>query len=477
MLLRHSASYLFARGVPGLVNFAALAVYTRLLSPEEFGRYALVLAGIGLANVVIFQWLSLVLARFLQTNRDDPQRFLSGVFALFLTLGVAVTGLGAMLAWWWPDPVWQRLLALAVPLLVAQAWFDLNLSLATARLKPGWYGKLLGSKAVIALVVGGLLAWIGLGTMAPLAGLLFAHVTAFLLFGLTAWRGISPSLPQTDLLRSQLHYGLPLTVTFALGWVVSGSDRLLLAWLLDEQAVGIYAAGYDLANQSLTLLLVIINTAAYPLAVKALERHGPNEARRQLAQNGELVIAAAFAGAVGLVVLGPQIVTVLIGEAFRADSLRILPWVVAASTLAGIKAYHFDIAFHLGRNSRWLLVTGAIAAVTNLALNLLLIPLYGILGAAWATLGAFALAFLASAMLGRKAFTMPAVTPLLLKGIVVGLLAGLGAWLGSGLSGTNWVMLVAGFVCGMTAVLLISLVINLGGLRRALASYFGQSSI
>jgi O-antigen/teichoic acid export membrane protein len=468
MLLRHSANYLLARGLPGLVNFGALAIYTRLLSPDEFGRYALVLAGIGLANVIVFQWLRLVLGRFLQAHRDEPQGFLSGILALFLILAFGITGLGTMLAWWWPDPVWQRLLALAVPLLLAQSWFELNLSLATARLKPGWYGKLLGSKAVIALAVGTLLAWIGLGAAAPLAGLLIAHMAAFLLFGLVAWRGVAPRWPEAALLSNQLRYGLPLTVTFALGWVVSGSDRLLLAWLMDERTVGVYAAGYDLVFQSLTLLLTIINTAAFPLAVTALERHGPDDARVQVAQNGELIISAALAGGAGLVVMGAPIVALLIGEAFRADALRILPWIAAASVLAGIKAYHFDIAFHLGRNSRWLLGTGAVAAASNLILNLLLIPAYGILGAAWATLGAFAIALLTSAVLSRRAFPMPRMAPLLLKGLFVGFAAALAAWLGMGLSERLWIKLSSGLVIGLTGTVLASLTVNLAGLRAAI---------
>lgn len=467
MLLRHSAYYLLARGVPGVVNFAALAVYTRLLAPEEFGRYALVLAGVGLVNVIVFQWLRLVLARFLSAYREDPQRFLAGILALFLTLAVAVTGLGALLAVGWPDPIWRRLLALAVPLLLVQAWFELNLSLAQARIEPVWYGKLLGSKAVLSLAIGGVLAWIGLGAAAPLTGLLAAYLTAFLLFAFVAWRGISPRWPEAIVLRKQLSYGLPLTVTFALAWVVSGSDRLLLAWLIDERSVGVYAAGYDLSFQSLTLLLTIINTAAYPLAVNALEKDGLIEARKQLKQNGELIMAAALAGGTGLMVLGPNIVNLLIGPEFRSEALQILPWVAAASALAGIKAYHFDIAFHLGRNSRWLVVTGGTAAITNLILNLLLIPVYGILGAAWATLGAFVIALLTSVGLGRYAFTMPAILPLVAKGFVVALVVGLAAWLGEGLSNDNWMGLGLGLFFGLLTALAASLFLNLSGLRSA----------
>lgn len=469
MLVRHLVSYSLARGLPGLLNFAALAVYTRLLTPDAFGQYALVLVGIGFANVAVFQWHRLVLERFLAAQVTDPQRFLGGMLAQFLVLALAVTGIGALLALWWPDPQWQRLIALAVPLLLAQAWFELNLALARARLEPGRYGRLLGSKAVIALGVGALLAWAGLGAAAPLVGLLAGHVIAFVVFGLCLWRGIAPRIPEAAVFREHLRYGLPLTVTFALAWVVSGSDRFMLAYFLDEQSVGVYAAGYDLAFQSLTLFLTIINTAAYPLAVTALERDGEASAREQLRQNGEWILTAALSGAAGLVVLAPALVAVLIGEAFRDGALAVLPWVAAAAALAGIKAYHFDIAYHLGRASQYLVATGAVAAVANVVLNLWLIPAHGILGAAWATLGAYGLALLLSAAFGQRAFPMPAIAALLIKAGSAGAVVALAAWLGWALGDSPTARLSIGLALGSIGAGVIALVADIGGVRRPIA--------
>lgn len=474
MLLRHSAYYLLARGVPGLVNFVALAVYTRLLAPEDFGRYALVLVGVGLANVVIFQWLRLVLARFLPANRDAPERLLGTILALFLMLAVTVTGLGAIVALWWPDPIWRSLIALAVALLLAQAWFELNLTLAAAKLQPGSYGRLLGSKAVIALAIGGTLAWIGLGAVAPLAGLLGAHLVAFALFGFAAWRGIHPRWPEAKDLRVQLRYGLPLTVTFALGWVVSGSDRILLAWLQDEGSVGLYAAGYDLAFQSLTLLLAVINTAAYPLAVTAMERGGNEAARRQLAQNGELIFAVAFGACAILIALTPQIVQVVFGAEFRGGAQTILPWVAAAAAIAGLKAYHFDLAFQLSYASHWQVVTGVIAALVNIVLNIVLIPPFGILGAAWATLAAFLVGMATSSLLGRRLFEMPNVLPLITKATFLGLVAGLASWFSSDLIGENWIAVITGLGFGVFSAIVVSWMANIGGLRVAIQNAIGR---
>jgi len=469
MLLRHSAFYLFARGVPALVNFAALALYTRLLAANEFGRYALVLAAIGFSDVIIFQWLRLVLTRYLPAHRDDLDRFLGGMLALFLLLALTVTGAGALLAWFWPDRVWQRLVALAVALLLAQAWLELNLTLATASLAPERYGRLLMSKAGLALAIGGWLAWIGLGAYAPLTGLLAGNAIVAMVFGMAAWRGIRARWAPTEEIRRHLRYGLPLTATFALGWIVSASDRFLVAWLMNEAAVGNYAVGYDLAQQSVGVLLAIVNTAAYPLAVHALEQQGPLGARAQLEQNGSLIIAIALAGAAGLIVLAPGILQLLVGAEFRSGTSTVLPWIAAAAAVAGIKAFHLDIAFHLAAKSKYLILVTAVAAATNIVLNLLLIPTFGILGAAWATLAAYTAAATSSAWLGRRIFSMPPLRPLLLKGCAVAVGAMLGAHFGMLLFQTSVALsLLSGLISGATCAAATAVLVNVAKLRTSL---------
>lgn len=469
MLLKHSFYYLLVRGGPGLINFAALAVYSRLLTPDEFGRYALVLVGVGLANVTFFQWLNLVVGRFWAANENQPKRFLGGIMAMFLVLSVVIVGIGCLVVLLWPDHTWRQLLLLALILLIAQAWFELNLVLAQVQIKPTWYGKLLISKATVALGLGGILAWVGLGSSAPITGLIIAYLVAFLFFASPTWRGISPYWPETVSLRAQLRYGLPLTVTFALSWVMSGSDKLLLGWLIDERSVGIYASGCDLAFQSLTLLLTIIHTAGYPLVVRAFEKYGAERAREQLRQNGELLITSALVGVTMLIALGPQIIELIIGENFRTGALLIFPWVAIASALSGIKAFHFDIAFHLGKTSHWLLLTGGISAAINVALNLLLIPTYGILGAAWATLLAYFAAVATSAWLGLRSFPMPSVIPIFTKAGLIALLVGAAARLGTDLSEVLWAKLGAGLLLGLLMALFSVLAVDVGGLRRVVA--------
>jgi len=464
VLIRHSLLYLLARGLPGLVNFAALLVYTRLLSPDEYGRYALVIAGVAMGNIFVLQWQRLVLARWLPICKEDSRRFLGEMLHIFVTLALVSGAIGMALALVWPDPVWRRLLALAVLLFVAQGWLEFNLTLASAQLAPGRYGRILGSKTLLALAIGSGLAWLGLGTYAPLLGLLAGSVLAILLFGLGMWRGVKPSRPEKGRLREQLRYGLPLIVTFGLSWIIASSDRVLIGWLLDVEAAGQYAVGYDLAQHSLGLLLAIVQVAAYPLVVRALEDHGATAAAGQLCRTGELIMGIALTGGAGIAVLAPQIAAVVVGPEFRVTTVDLLPWIALAAAISGIKAYHFDMAFHLGRNSHGLVVSNATAAIVNIGLNLVLIPRFGIQGAAYATVIAYLLGLLVSAWLGRRVFRMPSALPLLLRAGSVALVVAVGVAasrkLGDGVEG-----LILGVLSGVAVAVAVALMLDLAHMR------------
>src|SRR5438874_6248258 len=94
-VLGHAAVYLLARGLPGIVAFLAIPLFSRLLEPADYGRYALVLASVGLLNALLFQWLRLSLVRYLPAFKDDPARLKSTLVTATLIL---IAALGALAA-------------------------------------------------------------------------------------------------------------------------------------------------------------------------------------------------------------------------------------------------------------------------------------------------------------------------------------------------------------------------------------------
>jgi O-antigen/teichoic acid export membrane protein len=96
-----------------------------------------------------------------------------------------------------------------------------------------------------------------------------------------------------------------------------------------------------------------------------------------------------------------------VGEALRDQAARVTPWIAFAGFFAGLTTHYLHEAFTLGRRTGLLFGAMAVPAVANLLLNLLLIPRFGLMGAAWATTASFALGAVTSVLLGRKALAMP----------------------------------------------------------------------
>lgn len=401
MLLRHGLIYLVARLVPGAVAFTSLVVYTRLLSPEDYGAYILVITTVSLVQVLLFRWLELSLLRMLPAAQESPGTLLGTVLALYLLL-VTATGAVGLVAWMvLPDPVMGRLLLLGIPILWTHAWMELNLKLCQSALMPIRYGILMLLRSASTLCLGVALVWYGLGAYGPLLGFLVGTAAACMLAVAWQWRGVRPALDRR-VVGELARYGLPLTGSIALVFVIDSADRFMIARFLGADSVGVYAAASDLASQSLQVLMMVVNLAATPLAIRAYESGGVEAAISQLRENANFLLAIAVPAATGIVVLAGPLADVLLGADYRAAARLVLPWVALAVFLAGLKVFLFDISFQLGKRSGTMLWSVAFGAMANVLLNLAWIPQFGVIGAAWASVASYALALVICIALGRR---------------------------------------------------------------------------
>lgn len=409
MLVRHSVFYLFARGVPGLVGFATVIAYTRLLSPEVYGQYAIVVTGAIVVNAVLYRWISASLLRFLPQYRDNPSDLLGAVLSGFGIVSLLISGVGLVLSISWWESSWGGVIAVGVLISLAQAWFTINLELVRSQLAPMSYGFIAMVKAILALALGVILVFLEFGVYGALVGLLAGFLVAGLWASRGQWKGCTWWRFDRKLVESLLIYGLPLTASFALGVVISSTDRFMLAGLVGERATGLYAAGQVIAQQTLGVLMTMINLASYPIIVKTLECSGIDSARAKLRQNAVLLLGVGLPITVIFVFLSPGIAKIALGEEFQAAGTELMPWFAVATLISGVRSYYYDLSFYLGRRTNVQMIIMIIAASSNIVLNIWLIPIYNLLGAAYASVVALGIAAVLSGVLGRGAFKMPVI--------------------------------------------------------------------
>jgi O-antigen/teichoic acid export membrane protein len=247
----------------------------------------------------------------------------------------------------------------------------------------------------------------GAGAASPLAGLLIAPLFALPFILPSELRHGRSGTVEPARLKRYAHYGYPIAAGLALSVIMASTDRFLLAAYMDEAAVGAYHAGYSLANRTLDVLFIWLGAAGQPALVMALERGGKEQLKIAAREQASTFILIGLPAAVGVALVARPLAEFMIGEDLRAAVTTVTPLIALSALLSGITTYYFSQAFTLGRRTKMLLLTLLFPAVCNVALNVALIPIYGVLGAAMATTASFGIGLLASLVFGRRVIVMP----------------------------------------------------------------------
>jgi O-antigen/teichoic acid export membrane protein len=238
-------------------------------------------------------------------------------------------------------------------------------------------------------------------------------------------------------------------------WVMDVSDRYLLRLFRDLDEVAQYGVGYKF-GMAVQLLVTWPFQLAWPAIAFGISREEGHE-RTYARVLTYLLLLLTFVVLV-FVAASTSVLPLVIGRKYAA-ACGVVPVVAAAYALSALQ-YCVSPGIHVGGRTRALSAIGVAAAVSNLALGLLMIPSLGMTGAAWATVGAYGLALGGSLWLAQRSHPVRYEHGRLLRILAAGLVAygvmrlvaaeAAGVWLGAGQVGALGVfillVLVSGFV-------------------------------
>lgn len=234
----------------------------------------------------------------------------------------------------------------------------------------------------LGLVIGGLVTWPGVAVAA--VGYLVSTVAGVVGMALVARRaGVVPGGATRSHLRSLLS-AVPVT---GVGAIVSMAlfriDTVLVGLLLGSAAVGVYAVGYRLLE---TVLFVSWSISRAFVPHLAAEVDQPARMRFWGKLASTLVLSVYVPYGMVLAVSGERIVALLFGADYA--NRNVVLWLAAAPLLFGVA--HLASSVLLARRpDPVVLVAGVSALAVNLVANGVLIPRWGIAGAACATTVSF----------------------------------------------------------------------------------------
>jgi O-antigen/teichoic acid export membrane protein len=417
MMGRHLFTYILPNLAQAVASFGTVAVLTRFMTPAEYGRYAIVYTAMSLVQYLTFTWVEAAAARFYSEaaeKNDKPNHFATIMHAtLWSCLAFGILSV-AIIALWPGDTALKLTLGAAFGGVVMRTIIKSALETRRMAQETKRYAvletshTLLGFVAAIVCVAG-----FGMGPEGAFLGLAIGSLIVLCIEGPALWLAAKGGQPDLERMRTYAAYGAPLSVGLILSLVLTSSDRFIIGAYLGEADVGAYAAGYQVAARILDIIFVWGASAITPLLVVAYERDGA-KAVIPIARDGYAVrLGIGAPAAVGIALLAAPICELLIGEGLRERASQIVPWIALAGLLAGMCDY-FSEAFMLAKKALQRAILLLVPAVLNIAMNIILLPRMGLMGAVAATVTAYTVGMILLAVVGRRHIALP--VPLLETG-------------------------------------------------------------
>jgi O-antigen/teichoic acid export membrane protein len=408
-LATHSAVYGLADVFTSVINFILFPIYSARLSITEYGHLALLLLFSTLAKIVFRLGLDAGFFRlYYEQESEDDKRRLAGSVAIFAALAGGVLFALVALA---SGPITRLLLGAAAPrawvvLVAADVYLGtfafVPLSLLRIEERPGLFSTFSAGRhaANAALKVWLLVAGYGV------AGVLWSDLLATGLFALALLprlRGRAALTLSPPLLREALVFGLPKVPHGLLLQVQNLADRKILDVFVSRAEVGLYHTGYNF-GQGVKFALSAFEPAWGPFVYAEVRKEG---APRTLARVASPAFALFLGAGLAVAVLGRELLTLMTPHSpqYRAAA-PVIPVIALAYVLHGVFLLT-SVGIGISRQARYYPIVTAAAAAANVAGNLLLVPRFGMMGAAWATVLSYAVMAGLGFVLSRRLYPIP----------------------------------------------------------------------
>lgn len=375
------------------IAFAVFPIYAHVFSVAEFGLWGLLTVSASLLGYIVNLGVNQAVQRYyFDLDHSDTARIVSTGVAQLLLSGVVIVGAVMLAARFAGGPIERAagidppLLLLALATVIPDQLLQLCLDVLRLHFTPlrfltvAFAKNMFGTAFALWFVLG-----LGGGLHGLFLGLLLGSLAA-LPVGLWLIRRELSWRIDRGLARALLAFGFPLTLTSIAHWIYTSMDRWMLAAMSTPDELGLYSVAAKYAT-IVTFVIAAFGQAWIPFAIRL--------------SRDDAAHAAFFGRVLPLWFFGLALVALGLGL-FADEALMLLtprPFWPAAAILpmlaAGLALFGTTLVTSLGitisRRTVYSTYATVLAAIANVLLNLVLIPRFGAIGTAAATLLSFGL--------------------------------------------------------------------------------------
>ncbi len=405
--LRDSAIYAVPTWISRGLHIILVPLYTRVLSPADYGALDLLMVFASFVNLTVALEVSQGVARYYSTEDDADRKILYASTALWFTvlcytvfLILALNFRASLSALVMGRAGMESAFQIGMVYIWLNGIFYLVQNQFRWELRSTAYAVVALLMTLVTAVVAVTLAY---GLSFGLVGILYGSATgAFVgcLAGLWRLRTSIRFRFASHSLREMLRFSVPLVPSGIAVFVSLYVDRLMINHFLSLDDVGLYGIGFRVAS-TVGLLMVGMQSALTPLIYAHYRKA---ETPEQLARVFRVFLVLGLLLFLFLSLFANEILHLIATPSYYAAA-AIIVYLVPAIVLSNM--YIFAPGIIIAEKTHLIFSINVMGAVLHLGLNVVLIPLFGISGAALATLLGSACVFAAYMSISQRLYFVP----------------------------------------------------------------------
>lgn len=410
--------YIPAVFIPAFLMFLTIPIYTHYLGAEKYGTLSLITVFISLIVNFTSNWAISSVLRFLPKYKKEGKEkiFISTLVRLILILALIINSILIISIIFLRNnfsPQLFNLLLIALIQIVFVSILNSLVAFFRANRNVKIYTIFIVTNAIASVSLSFIFLNLKLGIVGIIMGGTIPPIILFL-FLLKQFRQnffLDLSKYSIKIAKESFLFGLPLALSALSVWILSSSDRFLINHFLDKNQVGIYAASSDIVK-SLILIIISFTLASTPSLVHMWENN-----RKQttlfLQNLNKIFILIILPLTILICLIAKPIVAVFTPQEFTSG------YHIIYFSAFGIFFYGLYQLAYTGlylRQKTWIIACNVLAtAIISISLNIFLIPKYGIIGSAIASLISYFYLFISSVYLSKPylPWKLPKLTILL----------------------------------------------------------------
>ena len=381
-LAKNTGIFAIANIGSSLVSFLLVRFYTELLTTEQYGTVDMITT----TSSMLIPFLTLAIVegvfRFSIDSKDKSSVLSIGLYVtlfgniIFSIIGRIVLGMTVYVQY----SLWMGIIIFVTSFDNIFAQFVRGVG----RVKIFALSGILKTTVIICTNIV-LLGYFGLKTEGYLISMIIGEIASavYLLISCKCWKYLLLK-PDKHVFREMITYSIPLMPSSLAWWIMNASDKYMLLYYIGIEANGIYAVAHKLP----TIINLFNNLFFQAWQLSAVEESKDNISSHAFYSSVFNTLAMILICIASFVLLLLKVLmSVLVADSYTV-AWRYSPFLVIAMVFSAFSSF-FGTNYTAAKKTKGAFKTTLIGAITNLLLNYLLIRMFGINGATFATMISF----------------------------------------------------------------------------------------